>query len=168
MNIVGCWGLQFRMVFYSQVPKRAALYKLASKFKLNFRRVDVWVIKNRLGRELCPFPSFRRRMKLGAAEVLKKVNEVASHLQDVPVWIIWSANSSAHDEMWGLESLELCDMTKAAALLESEEQIKPLEKAWRVQHDYNDGSFWNCRADEKWRRGFKLRLSGQDYVCPWN
>lgn len=55
-------------------------------------------------------------------------------------------------------------MTMAAALVASEEQTKPLEEARRVQEDSNEA----VEPMKKWRRGFKLRLSSQDYVCSWN
>lgn len=38
------------------------------------------MIEKQLGLELCPFPSWRRRMELVATEILKEVNEVVSDM----------------------------------------------------------------------------------------
>lgn len=45
--------------------------------------MEAGVIKKQLGLELCPFPSWRRRMELVATDILKEVNEVASGVSDV-------------------------------------------------------------------------------------
>lgn len=64
-------------------------------------------------------------MELVATEILKEVNEVASRVCETCMNNLMSKRSTG-DETEGLDWLECCDGTIAAALLESEGQIKLL------------------------------------------